>query len=81
VGRRPRTTETAASSSTQPPSTSPSTINETVLRCSPLARARSARESGCRRRIRSKTIRWLMSRATSLEAGRSLDVPTRGMAG
>ncbi len=39
-----------------------------MLRCNPETRAKSAREMGCRRRIRFRTTPRLMSRAVSLEA-------------
>src|SRR5204862_2887480 len=45
-----------------------STIREIVLRCIPETRDRSAREMGCRVRMRFRTMRRLMSRTTSLEA-------------
>src|SRR5882762_8672443 len=48
-----------------------SMMSETVLRCRPERRARSAREIGWPVRIRFKTIRRLISRAVSFEAARS----------
>ena len=68
VGRRPRGRRPVGPSRTQFSSISCSTISEIVLRCRPETRARSAREIGCRVRIRLRTIRRLISRTTSLEA-------------
>src|SRR3954469_9124330 len=45
-----------------------SVIKDTVLRCNPETRARSAREMGCRWRIKFSTTLRLMSRAVSLDA-------------
>src|SRR5579864_2187282 len=45
-----------------------SVMSETVLRCRPETRARSAREIGCRRRIKFRMTPRLMARAVSLDA-------------
>ena len=68
VGRRPRGRRPVGPSSTQCSWINCSTIRETVLRCRPDTRARSAREMGWRVRMRFRTIRRLMSRTTSLDA-------------
>ena len=68
VGRRPRGNLPVRPSSTQFSPISCSTIREIVLRCIPETLARSARDTGCRVRIRLSTIRRLISRMTSLDA-------------
>jgi len=45
-----------------------SVISDTVLRCRPETRANSAREMGCRRRIRFRMTPRLIARAVSLDA-------------
>src|SRR5215813_7622667 len=68
VGRRPRGNRPVGPLITHFSSINCSVISETVLRCSPDTRARSAREIGWRCRIKFSTTLRLMSRAVSLEA-------------
>jgi hypothetical protein len=68
VGLRPRGRRPVGPSITQDSAMSCSTIREMVLRCKPQRRERSAREMGCRVRIRFRTMRRLISRTTSLDA-------------
>ena len=68
VGLRPRGRRAAAPSVIHASSRSCSTIEETVLGCSPEQRDRSARAIGCFVRMSSRTTSRLISRATSLDA-------------
>jgi len=68
VGRRPRGSLPVGPYTTHFSRISCSVIKETVLRCKPDTRARSAREMGCRLRMRFSTTPRLMVLAVSLEA-------------
>src|SRR6185437_13204339 len=68
VGRRPRGSLPVGPSTTSRSAISSSMISDTVLRCSPETRARSAREIGCCLRTRFRMRLRLICRGVRFEA-------------